>query len=119
MSKEQLKMSDVFDLPLRLDETWWGIYSGKKQVFRPNFNFPDKYEREARAAIEAVNAFDSQQELINELVANIEAAMGIKDLWLPSGGFADNPPENYGEMEALAIMARNFENVIAKAKGEQ
>ncbi|EGQ7810334.1 hypothetical protein I6Y99_004377 [Vibrio parahaemolyticus] len=65
-------MSEVFQVPLHLDETWWGIYSGKKQVFKPNFNF-EVWEREARAAIHAINMHDKLVSRIQEL----ESALNI------------------------------------------
>lgn len=76
-----MKMSDVFELPLRLDQTWWGIYSGKKQVFKPNFNF-DCFEHEANAAIHAINSHDQLQEenarmreLLHETNEHLDAMM--------------------------------------------
>ncbi|HHY0551892.1 TPA: hypothetical protein ACVU5P_004211 [Vibrio parahaemolyticus] len=69
-------MSDVFPVPLLLDETWWGIYCGKKQVFKPNFNFDEAWEREARAAIHAINMHDKLVSRIQEL----EAALNINEV---------------------------------------
>ncbi len=51
---------------------------------------------------------------IDAMKEAIEGAMRISDLWLPKCSFADNPPENYGELESLAIMDRNFQQILDK-----
>ncbi|EGQ9286388.1 hypothetical protein F7U66_11080 [Vibrio parahaemolyticus] len=53
-----LMMADVFSLPVYIDETWLCIYSGKKQVFKPNFNFEAEWELETKAAVIAINNHD-------------------------------------------------------------
>ena len=49
-----------------------------------------------------------------ELREALVGALIIKSLWLPQGFFADNPPENYQEFEALHLMADRFEKLLNK-----
>lgn len=51
------------------------------------------------SAIEhAVLNHDRMVEEIAELKGAIEAAVRIKELWLPMGAFSDSPPEHYAEI---------------------
>ncbi|CAM0104917.1 hypothetical protein PODOV084v1_p0021 [Vibrio phage 340E47.2] len=62
--------------------------------------------------------YDRMVEEIAELKGAIEAAVRIKELWLPMGAFSDSPPEHYAEIEALHKMANKFEKALAKLNQE-
>lgn len=49
-----------------------------------------------------------------EMLESLQAAMRIKDLWLPSGDVSDEHAE---ELKVLLLMAMKFESVIKKATG--
>lgn len=49
-----------------------------------------------------------------EMLEALQAAMCIKDLWLPIGDVSDEHAE---ELKALSLMAMKFESVIKKATG--
>ncbi|CAM0007363.1 hypothetical protein VPHK367G1_0009 [Vibrio phage K367 g1] len=57
-------------------------------------------------------------EEIAELKRSIEAAMRIKELWLPMCAFSVDPPGHYREIEALHKMANKFEKALAKLNQE-
>ncbi|EOX3482094.1 hypothetical protein ACPFUU_001609 [Vibrio cholerae] len=73
---------------------------------------------EAGAAVLAVKNHDRLVEENKRLREAISSAISIKDLWLPSGSFTDCPPEHYGEIEALCMMARKFEQLLSELGGE-
>ena len=64
--------------------------------------------------VKSINNHDRMVEEIAELKGAIEAAVRIKELWLPTIAFSDNPPEHYAEIEALHKMANKFERALAK-----
>ncbi|AUR98140.1 coil containing protein [Vibrio phage 1.247.A._10N.261.54.E12] len=85
------------------------------------YSYGEKYESDGDqdSAIEhAVLNHDRMVEEIAELKGAIEAAVRIKELWLPMGAFSDSPPECYAEIEALHEMANKFEKALAKLNQE-
>lgn len=88
----ELKMSEVFWLPLKLDSPWCGICSGEKQVFEPNYNFYPQWEIESKAAIEAINSYDIHVKQIANLTKDVEVLRGAVLLMMMTLNGYSNPP---------------------------
>ena len=66
-------------------------------------------------AIEAWNSRPIEEQLraeLEEYKEAIKGALEIKDLWLPNVSFADCPPEDINEIDALHMMAGKFELLL-------
>ncbi|CAH9015599.1 coil containing protein [Vibrio phage 120E34-1] len=117
-----MKMSDVFGLPLVVCKTNPQMTTakptrnGKPDYHRCTIRSP--FELEVSHAVHAINNHDRMVEEIAELKAAIEAAVRIKELWLPMSAFSDSPPEHCAEIEALHKMANKFEKSLAKLNQE-
>ncbi|AUR98226.1 coil containing protein [Vibrio phage 1.248.O._10N.261.54.F1] len=113
-----MKMSDKFQLPVfyecnPLSEVAkFSAWQGNGEICKSLFLAFD--DCDADLICEAINNHDRMVEDIAELKGAIEAAVRIKELWLPMGAFSDNPPEHCAEIEALHKMANKFERALAK-----
>lgn len=73
----EVVMKDLFSTPLYIDDDWFGIYCGKKQVFKPNFNFEEVWKKEAVAAVIAINSHD---DLVKDVAYHESRASYYQDL---------------------------------------
>ena len=109
---KDMKMSDVFNLPLQQAVNELAIIDKNDCVV----GWADAFSGEAArdCIVESINNHDRLQQENAELREALEGAMRIKDLWLPLGAFGDSPPENYQEIEALHLMAKSFDKLLTK-----
>lgn len=107
----ELKMSDVFELPVR---------SGQLEVYGANSNPEITFKDIKNAAAHAINIHDSLVEEVerlsserNELVKLFEGLERVTDIWLPSN--VDS--EHVGEAECLHSFRGEYLSLLAKIKG--
>lgn len=80
-------MSEAFSEQVYFNDEWQAIYCGKKQVFKPNYNFESEYKNEALAAVKAINMHDELAEsaigIFNDFAENEISNMppSIVDAW--------------------------------------
>ena len=122
MSK--MKMSDVFEGRVVLDSSCGKVGGGCLEIgddlgwiAHVGIHNERDINESNEAAIHAIYAINNHDRMVEEIAAlkgAIEAAVRIKELWLPTIAFSDNPPEHYAEIEALHKMANKFEIALAK-----
>ncbi|AUR90664.1 hypothetical protein NVP1149O_10 [Vibrio phage 1.149.O._10N.286.55.A12] len=103
---DAIKVGDQFKLPVRIGD--------RGAIVQDDGDRVDYSKLDLMVSCIAINNHDRMVEEIAALKGAIEAAVRIKELWLPTIAFSDNPPEHYAEIEALHKMANKFEIALAK-----